>query len=467
MTTTRIRNLVSLILFTASVSSAQLYQAEPYVSNLNIPVRFAFAPDGSGRIFYCELLTGAVRVIDPDSASIGTWLTVPSSMQLKQGLLGIVCDPRFAANHYIYLFYTTGLDTPSNVVERYTEVDLRADTSSRLRLFEQSISTPCGSGVTHNGGALAFGKDGKLYISLGDNGCPELAHDSTDARGKIIRIEPDVPAPFNAVPTNPWYDDGDPMTGADDRVYAKGLRNPFGLTLNPSDSTIYATENGPDCNDKVLRIVRGGDYGWRTDCDTGATHCNCPQDSIIKPLLRLTPVITPTGLVFYHGTLYPDLDGSCLFLDYLHTRIHAGDSLSADSLSDRIICSPAVTELFDIHVGPDGYIYFAHDSGIERLVPQSMAVHPRRTEGATHLLQNSPNPFNPSTTIGYTLERREHVTLHVINTLGEVVATLVNETLEPGRHSVRFDGQGLASGVYFYRLTTADRTETRKLILLR
>ena len=78
---------------------------------------------------------------------------------LKRGLLGMVLDPDFAQNHYVYLFYTTAADTPANVVERYTEVNFRADSSSRLVLMEQSILTPCGAGFTHNGSAMGFGAD--------------------------------------------------------------------------------------------------------------------------------------------------------------------------------------------------------------------------------------------------------------------------------------------------------------------
>ncbi len=86
---------------------------------------------------------------------------------------------------------------------------------------------------------------------------------------------------------------------------------------------------------------------------------------------------------------------------------------------------------------------------------------------AYNLAVNYPNPFNPSTTIQYCLPHRSHVTLAVFNTLGQCVTTLVNAGMEAGRHEVRFDGSGLAGGVYFYRIQTADFMETKKLVLLR
>jgi hypothetical protein len=83
------------------------------------------------------------------------------------------------------------------------------------------------------------------------------------------------------------------------------------------------------------------------------------------------------------------------------------------------------------------------------------------------LNQNYPNPFNPTTTIRYALAQRSHVTLSVYNTLGQQVSTLVNETQDSGSHDVRFDGSGLASGVYFYRLQAGNFVQTKKLLLLR
>jgi glucose/arabinose dehydrogenase len=468
MVRSMMRFLPFLLLTIAIPAFAQLYDSEPFSPELDIPVRFAFAPDGTNRVFYCELLTGHVKVFGGDSTQNGTWLTLESSTLLKQGLLGMVLDPDFAQNHYVYLFYTLTADTPANVVERYTEVNFRADTSSRLVLFEQSIQTPCGSGTTHNGSGMAFGAERKLYITLGDNGCPILASDSTDPRGTVLRIEPDRPGPMNAVMNNPWYDDGNPFTGADDRIFAKAFRNPFGITLSPFDSLMYVTENGPDCNDQIDRIVAGGDYGWRPECDSGLNHCQCPQEApIITPLLSISPPVAPTGLTFYSGSLYPELDGQMIFLDDVHGAVHAASFVGPDSVSDRIISQPGLGGLFDIHVGPDGYIYFSHFGGIRRLLPRPTAAGEARPPLHAHLLQNYPNPFNPSTVISYALERPAPVHLRVFSLLGREVALLVDERQTPGRHEVRFDASALAAGVYFYQLSVPGTVLTRKLVVLR
>jgi hypothetical protein len=100
-------------------------------------------------------------------------------------------------------------------------------------------------------------------------------------------------------------------------------------------------------------------------------------------------------------------------------------------------------------------------------VLSSVSDDQRSTPAAFALEQNHPNPFNPSTTIRYALPHREHVTLTVFNTLGQQVATLVCDEVGAGYHEVQFDAHGLASGVYFYRLTAGNFVDTKKLLLVR
>lgn len=110
----------------------------------------------------------------------------------------------------------------------------------------------------------------------------------------------------------------------------------------------------------------------------------------------------------------------------------------------------------------DGTSHFS-----EAIQVESGASATVQTPNAFGLSQNYPNPFNPTTTIRYGLPSRSHVTLTVFNTLGQQVATLVNESEEAGYHDVRFDGSGLASGMYFYRLQAGSFVQTKELLLLR
>jgi hypothetical protein len=113
-------------------------------------------------------------------------------------------------------------------------------------------------------------------------------------------------------------------------------------------------------------------------------------------------------------------------------------------------------------VNSSGTVYKTTNGGVTSM-PFGGAMAP----GQLTLDQNYPNPFNPSTTIRYGLPQRSHVTLTVFNTLGQLVAQLVNGEMEAGYHEVQFGGSGLSSGVYYYRIQAGDFVQTRKLLLLR
>jgi glucose/arabinose dehydrogenase len=461
--------IVALLLTVQGLQAQSGYTFDHFSTQDSVPVRIAFPPDGTGRLFYLELFNGNVKVISSDSTQSGTWLRVNSDPLLERGLLGIAFDSNFTSNHYVYIYYTFQSDTPANRVERYTEVNYKADTTSRMLLFQQSVATPCGIASNHNGGALTFGSDGKLYITLGENACSDLSTLTTDPRGKVLRIEPHIPAPNNAVTSNPFYDDGNPFTGNDDRIFAKGLRNAFGMTLSPFDNTVYVTENGPDCNDEVNRILSGHDYGWRPECFSGLNHCSCSQDSpYTRPLLTISPPIAPTGILFYDGTVYPELYGKALFADnnqgYIHVGILNG---THDSLIISDVIQPGVGSIYDIIKGPDGYIYFCFYDGICRMIPKPNEVNDDAVIPTTYLLQNVPNPFNPLTNIQYAIATREYVRLAVYNILGEEIAVLADGIQEAGIKSYIWHPVNMPSGVYFYRLRAGEFREGKKMLLLK
>jgi glucose/arabinose dehydrogenase len=197
--------IATLVLSMLVLQAQGSYTFDHIATHLNVPVRLAFPPDGSGRLFYLELFTGNVIVISTDTAQSGLWLHVDSDPLLERGLLGIAFDSNFTANHYVHIYYTVRADTPANRVERYTDVNGKADTASRMLLFEQRVATPCGIASNHNGGALTFGSDNMLYITLGDNACSDLSPLTTDPRGKVLRIDPHVPGPSNAATSMPEY----------------------------------------------------------------------------------------------------------------------------------------------------------------------------------------------------------------------------------------------------------------------
>ena len=126
------------------------------------------------------------------------------------------------------------------------------------------------------------------------------------------------------------------------------------------------------------------------------------------------------------------------------------------------------TDIRALAVAPDGKVYCGTwGDGVYRLTESGLAVPASSLPKAYLLAQNYPNPFNPSTTIKYELPKSSIVRLSVFDMLGREVAMLVNERRESGVYEVKFDGSGLASGVYLYRVKAGDFVQSRKLLLLR
>ncbi len=468
-----LRALLSAALFVSALSSCPaqgVYTISPVATGLAYPSRMAFAPDGSGRLFYLELKTGNVRVIRNDTLQAEPWARFNVSVEGERGLLGIAFDPGFAANGFVYIYYTAAESTVVNRVVRLTEAGDLADTASVVKLFEAPAQTPCGLFNNHNAGALAAGKDGELYISTGENRCPQLSQSLSDPRGKILRIDPNLPFPANGAASNAYWDDGDPLTGNDDRIYASGLRNPYGMTISPIDSALYVTENGPDCNDEINRVSNGRNYGWRPECDAGPTHCQCTQDSpYTPPLWKITPTIAPTGLVVYDGPVYPELYGKLLFLSYNDARIRVGTFIDGgDSLDVTVMAQPGLGALFDIVRGPDGYLYVSTSTAIYRLDPLPTGVSGGTNDGVA----GSPGIFasqdgDDRATVEYVLPAASVISLRVYDILGRLAAEPDAGFRSAGVHRVSLDTRRLASGIYFVRLATESSVHQRKLTVTR
>src|SRR3989442_6287364 len=245
------------------------------LTGLNFPVSLKFAPDG--RIFYNEKDTGNIRIIQPN----GTLLPAPFATvnpvfnTQEAGLLGIALDPSFASNNYVYVYYTyrdTGSFTHGHIV-RYT-ANGNTGTSPK-DIFDVRSSAP--NTVYHNGGYIKFGPDGKLYAVVGEFHQSQQAQNESSMTGKMLRMNSDGSVPGD-----------NPIPGS--RDYALGIRNSFGFDFDPSNGRLVATMAGPTSDDKILIIVKGGNYGWPT-C---LAVCHDPR--FIDPIVDFSRIVTPTGI---------------------------------------------------------------------------------------------------------------------------------------------------------------------------
>ena len=203
---------------------------------LTNPTTMTFAPDG--RLFVAEQW-GTLRIIK-NGRLLGTpFLNISSRVDSdgERGLLGIAFDPNFSANNYVYVYYTqeaTGATPAHNRIVRFTAngdgAVLRSETLL-LRLNNLSDRK------NHNGGAIHFGKDGKLYAAVGENADPDNAQSLNNLLGKMLRINKDGTIPTD----NPFYNKA---SGKNRAIWALGLRNPFSFGVQPGTGRIFINDVG-------------------------------------------------------------------------------------------------------------------------------------------------------------------------------------------------------------------------------
>ena len=330
------------------------FQLQPVVTSLHFPTSLSLAPDG--RVFVSEIFKGTIRIINPQWQLVSQpFCTIPISNPTNgnQGVLGLALDPNFAANHYVYVFYTAGNPVRNRVV-RYTE-------SSGSCTQETPLLDGILAAFDHNSGILQFGPDGKLYISTGDGDNTATSQNLTSLNGKILRLNPDGSTPSD----NPFISHADPIAK---KVFSFGHRNSFGFTFHNHTGHLWQTENGPGDNDEINRIVAGGNYGWPTA--KGIAR----NPNFLDPILAYTPPIAPTGIISIpeDSTVYPiDYRNNLLFSDFNGGKIRRVVLSGADLAqlgSSSIVYNGGNGFLLSLMVGADGFVYASNANTIFKVV---------------------------------------------------------------------------------------------------
>lgn len=320
----------------------------------NFATALAFAPDG--RLFWTER-SGTVRVWQDGAASVfatvKTVTTQPDGSYSERGLLGLAISPTFSQDHFVYAFYSDANYTEQRVIRWRDCRGVGQDPTIIVTL-------PSGSDCCHKGGRLAFGADGMLYVTLGDEHTAVAAQNTADVRGKILRYRPDGSIPAG----NPF--------GPNNPVWAYGLRNPFGMAVSASGQ-LAITSNGPTgdagapatgYDTVILNVTRGQGYQW-PDC-YGYSHplaaAACPAGQASPDYSSEQSTLVPTGAAFIDAAGPPQFAGHLVFCSLNdgmwivtpgspHASLHRGPAG----------CRLAVTE------GSDHAVYFSDSQTIYRV----------------------------------------------------------------------------------------------------
>jgi len=447
---------ISLILLFANFSViSQAYNTDTIISGLPKPVSFTFMPVNKLLI---SIKDSTVRVYSTDGAFLKTFWNFGDSLYnagQESGVLGVCIDPNFNSNHYVYVYYTH-LSPGSIRVVRFTE-----NNNSGTNPVTILNITQAQSGI-HYGGNMHFGPDNKLYVSVGTGSVNTDAQLLTSPRGKLLRINSNGTIPAD----NPFYDDGNPLTGRDDRIWVRGLRNSFDFCFSPFNDSLYATENGSSI-DEINYIRKGKNYGWPV-CQG---YCSPYIDSLRQPMFASNGYV-PTGIIVYNGSTFPTLSGKVIFGSYSFQSLYiAALNNTLDSI-EYITPWASTGRTVSISQGSDGNIYvlnygFTNEGYLARIKPFETSLGNNQLPVKFTLNQNYPNPFNPATSIKYEIPQNGFVTLKIFNVLGMEISTLVNETKRQGTHEVTWSASDFPSGVYFYELSAGEFKQRKKMMLIK
>src|SRR5438876_7787240 len=308
----------------------------------------AWAPDK--RLFFAER-SGTIRTFD--GASQRVFATVRASTDGERGLLGLALSPTFDRDHFVYAFYSRADDTSRQRVVRWLD---RGGTGTNLTTIIDNL--PAGSDCCHKGGRIAFGPDGKLYVTLGETHVSSDAQNSSSLRGKILRYNPD-----GTVPSDNPFGRGNP-------VWAIGLRNPFGLAFS-SDGKLMVTDNGPSGDagtpgsgwDEVDLVVRGGNYQCPT-CYGDGRHLQGLRCAGTLPNWQSgSEDVVPTGATFVSTQGPSGYQGLFVFCSYSEARLKVMPADGSRILFDGPRCQ------LDVKEGLDHALYLSDTSAIYRFGP--------------------------------------------------------------------------------------------------
>lgn len=329
---------LALLAPTASAATPDWKQAAPVtaVADLDMPVDLDIAANGD--IWFIEL-EGDVKRADAKTGEVTLVHHVPDVVTGgERGLVGLALAKDHTESGTYFLYYTKRTDDPQGGLNHLVRMDGH----------EETVLLTVPGAREHNGGRIAIDADGNLFVGTGENQLRDPAQDVKSVLGKILHLTPD----------------GKPVAGnLEGLVYAKGVRNPFGLAVHPETGELWETENSGWRRDEVNIIKPGGNYGY-PECEgfgLNGVGTPCPTNKGYTFPLRTfyeTDAVAPTGATFWRGEFY----WASLNEGSIH---HLWQDAGGDWL-DAIVYDREMP-LFDLAVGPDDALYVAQAGSILKI----------------------------------------------------------------------------------------------------
>lgn len=309
----------------------------------------AFAPDG--RLFICEQ-SGALRVVKNGVLLSTPFVTVPTTAAGERGLLGVAFHPRFQSNGYVYVYYTSASGGAHNRISRFTANGDVAVPGSEVVIADLP---PLSSAQNHNGGALHFGPDERLYVAVGDNADGTRAPDVSSLFGKILRYTDTGGIPAD----NPY---------ANSPVWARGLRNPFTFAFDPANAVMFINDVGQGAWEEINRGKAGANYGWPATEGASGTGGSSGYEAPVYTYGHSSNASLVTGFAIVGSAFYRPATfnfpqawaGHYFFGDYVNGWVNRLDPNNGNAVYAFARFNGYMT---DLAVGPDGALYVLADVG--------------------------------------------------------------------------------------------------------
>jgi glucose/arabinose dehydrogenase len=357
---------------------------ETEIGGLPSPTAMEFAPDG--RLFVC-LQDGRLRVIKNGAVLPAVFIDLDVDSSGERGLLGIAFDPNFATNNFLYLYYTVTSTPRHNRVSRFTANGDVVVPGSELAILDlENLSAS-----NHNGGAIHFGPDGKLYVATGENAVPSNSQTLANRLGKILRINSDGTIPND----NPFFNTA---SGNNRAIWALGLRNPFTFAFQPGTTRMFINDVGQGAFEEINDGIAASNYGWPT------TEGPTSNPSFRGPLFAYGHTIGATGgCAIAGGAFYNPMinqfpasyTGKYFFADLCSGWIRVLDPSNNTAAG----FASGISGPVDLKVSVDGSLYYLSQGSqsvfrIQYAPDPSIATHP----SSQTVAQGQPVTFTVSAT---------------------------------------------------------------------
>lgn len=347
--------------------SGTRYRVAPVVGGLANPWSLTFLPNGD------MLVTekpGRLRVVRNGTLDPQPVAGIPEVWAVGQGgLLEVLPHPRFADNQLLYLTYSKpcGEKAATTALHRG-----RFDGKALVDGRDLFVADNCNTGNPHYGSKLAWGRDGMLYMTVGERGDRNRAQNLASHGGKILRLTEEGTAP----PDNPFAGKPD----AKPEIFSYGNRNAQGLAFHPDTGDLWANEHGPQGGDELNIIRAGRNYGWpiasygREYGPNGALVSPLPtKEGVEDPVTIWVPSIGISGMIFYTGDAFPQWKGHIFVGGLSGVALHRlAFNEKGGLLGREALLADLRQRIRDVRQGPDGHIYVAVDAnpgGVLRIEP--------------------------------------------------------------------------------------------------